>query len=222
MEDEIRTSWHSISCQFSIFDNQYRSDYDVDCEEIDGDDDYEADYTCPFCSDDFDMVGLCCHIEEEHAIEARTGVCPMCGASVGMDMVEHVVLEHENINRSQTKIKLSRGESQSILSVVRNKLQERNRKSLLKSSSSTVSSLSVSTDEMLRSFICSFPEPVEAEGVAPSSSANACVEKEPSNEFVLERSEANTCEHDEKLEEKAQRCKFVHSLVFSSIVDDGL
>ncbi|GJN14149.1 hypothetical protein PR202_gb00934 [Eleusine coracana subsp. coracana] len=31
-------------------------------------------YNCPFCGEDFDFVGLCCHIDDEHAVEANTGV----------------------------------------------------------------------------------------------------------------------------------------------------
>lgn len=29
---------------------------------------------CPFCAEDYDVVGLCCHIDEEHTIEAKNGV----------------------------------------------------------------------------------------------------------------------------------------------------
>ncbi|GMH02591.1 hypothetical protein Nepgr_004430 [Nepenthes gracilis] len=97
--EETWTFGASTSSKYNCLDNLYRSDdYDVDYEEIDGDDDYEADYPCSFCSDDFDIFGLCCHIEEEHPVEAKTGVCPMCGASAVEDMVVHVVMEHENIS----------------------------------------------------------------------------------------------------------------------------
>lgn len=43
-------------------------------EEIDGDDDIREEFPCPFCSEYFDIVGLCCHIDEEHPLEARNGV----------------------------------------------------------------------------------------------------------------------------------------------------
>lgn len=43
-------------------------------EEIDVDDDIREEYPCPFCSDYFDIVGLCCHIDDEHPIEAKNGV----------------------------------------------------------------------------------------------------------------------------------------------------
>lgn len=44
-------------------------------EEIDGDDDIREEFPCPFCSEYFDIVGLCCHIDEEHPVEAKNGVC---------------------------------------------------------------------------------------------------------------------------------------------------
>lgn len=44
-------------------------------EEIDGDDDIREEFPCPFCSEYFDIVGLCCHIDDEHPVEARNGVC---------------------------------------------------------------------------------------------------------------------------------------------------
>ena len=38
-------------------------------------DDVEVEYPCPFCSDDYDLVELCHHIDEEHNLEATHGVC---------------------------------------------------------------------------------------------------------------------------------------------------
>lgn len=43
-------------------------------EEIDGDDDMREEFPCPFCSEYFDIVGLCCHIDDEHPMEAKNGV----------------------------------------------------------------------------------------------------------------------------------------------------
>lgn len=43
-------------------------------EEIDVDDDIQEEYPCPFCSEYFDIVGLCCHIDDEHPVEANNGV----------------------------------------------------------------------------------------------------------------------------------------------------
>jgi len=43
-------------------------------EEIDGDDDIREEFPCPFCSEYFDIVGLCCHIDDEHTMESKNGV----------------------------------------------------------------------------------------------------------------------------------------------------
>ena len=43
-------------------------------EEIDGDDDVREEFPCPFCAEYFDIFALCCHIDDEHPVEARNGV----------------------------------------------------------------------------------------------------------------------------------------------------
>ncbi|KAF4359267.1 hypothetical protein G4B88_024231, partial [Cannabis sativa] len=77
--------------------NSLVTDMFMGFEEIDGDDDIREEFPCPFCSDYFDIVGLCCHIDEEHPVEAKNGVCPVCAMRVGVDMVAHITLQHGNI-----------------------------------------------------------------------------------------------------------------------------
>ncbi|CAE6123185.1 unnamed protein product [Arabidopsis arenosa] len=55
-----------------------RSDNFLGFEEIEGEDDFREEYACPFCSDYFDIVSLCCHIDEDHPADAKNGVCPVC------------------------------------------------------------------------------------------------------------------------------------------------
>lgn len=43
-------------------------------EEIDGEEEFREEFACPFCSDFFDIVSLCCHIDEDHPMEAKNGV----------------------------------------------------------------------------------------------------------------------------------------------------
>ena len=43
-------------------------------DDMDGDDESRPEFMCPFCAEDFDVVGLCCHIDEEHAVEANNRV----------------------------------------------------------------------------------------------------------------------------------------------------
>lgn len=60
-------------------------DYDEDDEEMGGDygeeevNDFESDkkseeLACPFCCEDFDVLGLCCHIDADHRMEVKPGV----------------------------------------------------------------------------------------------------------------------------------------------------
>ncbi|KAE8681333.1 Drought-responsive family protein, putative isoform 2 [Hibiscus syriacus] len=42
-------------------------------EEIEEDDELIMEYPCPYCSEDFDLLGLSCHINEEHHLEAGYG-----------------------------------------------------------------------------------------------------------------------------------------------------
>lgn len=44
-----------------------------DCYE-DGEEESRPEFLCPFCAESFDIVGLCCHIDEEHAVESKNGV----------------------------------------------------------------------------------------------------------------------------------------------------
>lgn len=34
-----------------------------------------ADFTCPFCYEDFDITLLCYHLEDEHCLETKNVVC---------------------------------------------------------------------------------------------------------------------------------------------------
>ncbi|KAG7030204.1 Protein DEHYDRATION-INDUCED 19, partial [Cucurbita argyrosperma subsp. argyrosperma] len=48
-----------------------QSHFYFDYEEVDGDDDLNSEYPCPFCPEEFDLVELCCHIDDEHPVEAN-------------------------------------------------------------------------------------------------------------------------------------------------------
>lgn len=44
-------------------------------EDMEGNEELRPEYSCPFCTEDFDMVGLCCHMDESHAAETKNEVC---------------------------------------------------------------------------------------------------------------------------------------------------
>ncbi|MBA0560193.1 hypothetical protein Golob_017108 [Gossypium lobatum] len=109
MEDDTWSFAFSASSRSYQSTVKSQSDLCIDFEEIEEDDELMTEYPCPYCSEDFDLLGLCCHIDEEHHLEAGYGVCyalpfwifvcPVCAQRVGMNMVDHITAQHGNILR---------------------------------------------------------------------------------------------------------------------------
>uniref|UniRef100_A0A2K1R8D1 Drought induced 19 protein type zinc-binding domain-containing protein n=1 Tax=Populus trichocarpa TaxID=3694 RepID=A0A2K1R8D1_POPTR len=104
--------------------------------------DLKAEYLCPFCGEDFDVVGLFCHIHEEHPAEAKNGVCPVCAKRVGM-----------NIITCSVRGDCRRGGANLAFSILRKELREGSLQSLLGGSSCFVSSSNTEPDPLLSPFI---------------------------------------------------------------------
>ncbi|XP_022136203.1 protein DEHYDRATION-INDUCED 19 homolog 3-like [Momordica charantia] len=189
-------------------------------EELEGDDDIREEFPCPFCSEYFDIVGLCCHIDEEHPIEARNGVCPVCEMRVGVDMVAHISLQHGNIFKMQRKRKSRKGGSHSTLSLLRKELQEGNLQSLFGGSSCLITSSNAAPDPLLSSFI--LPLSDDYGSVQPHLSAESSSAKSNSQEKLSERIVPPSPLSMQDKEEKAKRCAFVQGLLMSTILDDNL
>ncbi|CAF1702747.1 unnamed protein product [Brassica oleracea var. botrytis] len=52
---------------------KYHSGSCIEFEDVEEDDEMEVDYQCPFYTDDYDLVELCHHIDEEHHLDANNG-----------------------------------------------------------------------------------------------------------------------------------------------------
>ncbi|KAI5658625.1 hypothetical protein M9H77_27418 [Catharanthus roseus] len=190
-------------------------------EEIDvADDDIREEFPCPFCSEFFDIVGLCCHIDDEHPVEARNGVCPVCAMRVGVDMVAHITLQHGNIFKMQRKRKTRKASSHSTLSLLRRELREGNLQSLFGGSSCIVSSSSAPPDPLLSSFI--LPMADEYGSAQSHSSAETNSVKRSTNETASERKVHQPPLSVKDKEEKIKRSEFVQGLLLSTILDDIL
>nr|GMD43773.1 protein DEHYDRATION-INDUCED 19 homolog 3-like [Ipomoea batatas] len=127
-------------------------------EEIDMvDDDVREEFPCPFCSEYYHIVGLCCHIDDEHPLEAKNG----------------------------RKRKSRKGGSHSTLSLLRRKLREGNLQSLLGGSSFIAPSSSAAPDPLLSSFI--LPMGDDFGSAQPRSSAEAISAMKSTPENVSER-----------------------------------
>lgn len=61
-------------CGIYLIDFYGIADTFLGFEEIDGEEEFREEFACPFCSDYFDIVSLCCHIDEGHSMEAKNGV----------------------------------------------------------------------------------------------------------------------------------------------------
>ncbi|KAL8061566.1 hypothetical protein ABFS82_02G093200 [Erythranthe guttata] len=189
-------------------------------EEIEVDDDIREEYPCPFCSDYFDIVGLCCHIDDEHPVEAKNGVCPVCSMRVGVDMVAHITLQHGNIFKMQRKRKSRKAGSHSTLSMLRRELREGNLQSLFGGSSCVVSSTNAAPDPLLSSFILPMVEDYET---APThSSAESALVKKTTTATNSERKVKQAPMSIKDKEEKAKRSDFVQGLLLSVMLDDIL
>ncbi|KAL0006172.1 hypothetical protein SO802_013733 [Lithocarpus litseifolius] len=200
---------------------QSRSDMFMGFEEIDGDDDIREEFPCPFCSEYFDIVGLCCHIDEEHPVEAKNGVCPVCAMRVGVDMVAHITLQHGNIFKISFSFEKTRKSgAHSTLSLLRKELREGNFQSLFGGSSCIVSSSNAAPDPLLSSFI--LPMADDFVSAQPQFSPETSSVKKKTEQKVSERNVQSSPFSIKDQEEKAKRCEFVHGLLLSTILDDNL
>lgn len=185
-------------------------------------DDLKEEFLCPFCSEYFDIVGLCCHIDQDHPLEAKNGVCPVCSSRVGLDMVAHIALQHGSILKMQRKRKSRKGGSYSTLSLLRKELQEGNLQSLLGGSSRIVSSSNVAPDPLLSSFILPVADEFSSSQCQPNFLTGTRQSRKSSDETLSKKNvETPTLSVKDK-EEKEKRCEFVQGLLLSTFLDDIL
>ncbi|TYJ23937.1 hypothetical protein E1A91_A08G226900v1 [Gossypium mustelinum] len=212
----VRLSSASKRYQSSL---ESRSNMLMGFEEID-EDDIREEFPCPFCSEYFDIVGLCCHIDDEHPVEAKNGVCPVCALRVGVDMVAHITLQHGNIFKMQRKRKSRKGGSHSTLSLLKKELREGNLQTLLGGSSCIVSSSNSAPDPLLSLFILPMVDDFVSD--QPPFRTETSRNNKSSDMNKSERTIQSSPLSVKDQEEKAKRCECVQGLLLSTIVDDIL
>lgn len=192
-------------------------------EEADGDES-RPEYLCPFCAEDFDIVGLCCHIDEEHPVQAKNGVCPICAKREGSGLVSHITMQHGSLLKVRRKRRFRRGGSNSSLSILKKELREGNLQSLLGGSSFLVPpSTSTEADPLLSSFMYNNVAETSQDQTPLSTEAKSVVET--SNTDFLARSEKQqqgATLSGEDQEEKTRQSEFVQGLLFSTFFNDDL
>lgn len=198
-------------------------DFFVEFEDFDGEEeDIRLDFPCPFCSEDFDLVGLCFHLDEEHPSEAKSGVCPVCATRVGTNMVGHITTQHVNFLKGQHKLKPHKGEY-STVSFSRKELQDEHFRSIFGGLPSPISTSKMALDPLL-SFLQKASASDLSDDLQSTSSAEVVIEEQSLEETSVEGNSEPLPPpvSDKDQEEKAQRCKFVQGLLWSTILDDSL
>ncbi|XP_047095363.1 protein DEHYDRATION-INDUCED 19 homolog 2 [Lolium rigidum] len=222
-----RSSSSSASAAAAARRLQSRYDLYMGFDDVDagGGEDVEARgaeaYNCPFCGEDFDFVGLCCHIDDEHAVEAKRGVCPICAGRVGMDLIGHLTVQHASYFKMQRRRrvrKVSSG-SHSLLSLLRKDLRDGSLQSFLGGPSYVSNPPAAAPDPFLSSLICSLPVAEPLKDFHSDSSDKTFLLNKFRDEKTVERAETSLSEKDQK--ELAQRSAFTRELVLSTIFDDG-
>uniref|UniRef100_A0A0D9WFJ4 Drought induced 19 protein type zinc-binding domain-containing protein n=1 Tax=Leersia perrieri TaxID=77586 RepID=A0A0D9WFJ4_9ORYZ len=130
-------------------------------------------YNCPFCGEDFDFVAFCCHVDDEHAVEAKSGVCPICATRVGADLIGHLTMQH--------------GRSHSLLSLLRKDLRDGSLQSFLGGSSYVSNPPAAAPDPFLSSLICSLPVAEPSKDLHSVSSDNNFLLNKFPDEKTVER-----------------------------------
>ncbi|KAL3634636.1 hypothetical protein CASFOL_021690 [Castilleja foliolosa] len=171
-------------------------------EECDGEEELRPEFLCPFCAEEFDVVGLCCHIDEEHSNEASNEMCPVCA--------------------KKRRRRLRRGGSNFSFSMLKKELGEGKFQSLLGGSSFPVSSTNDKPDPLLTTFMHNPPAIDEPSSDQLLSTIEACsmaqtTVKGPNNGAVEQQKMS-----DEDQKERARKCEFVHGLLLSTFLDDNL
>ncbi|KAF5465414.1 hypothetical protein F2P56_015425 [Juglans regia] len=216
----------SLHTRLSTSSKRYQSRSDLffggGHDEIDVEEDSRAEFLCPFCAEDYDVVGLCCHIDEEHPREAKNGVCPICAKRVGMDIVGHATTQHGSFLKVQRKRRFRKGGSNSTFSQLRKELREGNLQIPFGGGSSCIVSSNTEPDPLLLSFmynarVVDEPVDVQSRSLVETSSVH-----KSSKEDFLERTSQQTMLSDEDQEEKTRKCEFVQGLLLSTILDDNM
>ncbi|XP_010556720.1 PREDICTED: protein DEHYDRATION-INDUCED 19 homolog 5 [Tarenaya hassleriana] len=192
---------------------KYPSGSCIALEDMEGGDEMAVDYPCPFCEEDYDLVELCQHIDEEHSLEADHGICPLCARWVKMNMVDHIIAQHKNILKSEQRHRFYRDES----------YQRKNKylQSLLEDSPPT-SNAAKSVPDSLISFIYNPPLPDEPKLVQPDSSTEANPESKSldKDSSKKDRKWSSPLSDTDQME-RTKRCEFVQGLLSSTMfVDD--
>ncbi|CAM8968192.1 unnamed protein product [Rhodiola kirilowii] len=200
---------------------EYEYEYEENEEEYDEeDDDGKMEFPCPYCSDDFDIVELCYHLESEHYNQiARNGICPICAMRVSMDLIGHLTKQHGKMIKIQVKLKLLKDQDETTVSLLKKEFHDEYMKSVLGNSCSS-SLPDMAPDPLLSSFMYSLPANPESSSVQSAHVAESSLEKEKLEDNLSKREcESSPPLSDKDHEERTRRSQFVRGMLCSTFLD---
>ncbi|XP_078161774.1 protein DEHYDRATION-INDUCED 19-like isoform X1 [Carex rostrata] len=184
---------------------------------------------CPFCGLEMDTMELCFHIDDEHPIQAKNGICPICIARVGTDIVGHIVVHHANFYKAQKRRRSRRSNlygSYSTNSLARKDLRDINIREVNSLHSLIGNGSSSRPDPLLSSFVSKLLPPVAADDTNDASvsvqDVHGQLDVDDIAQISLEDKHLQSTQPlvpKEDLEERTRRACFVQELVLSTIAD---
>ncbi|KAG5399100.1 hypothetical protein IGI04_020914 [Brassica rapa subsp. trilocularis] len=164
-------------------------------EDLEGEDDLKSEFICPFCAEVFDIVGLCCHIDEEHPVEAKNG---------------------SSYVQRRRRLRKGGGYSSAYLTL-KKELREANLQSLLGGSSSFASSTNIDSDPLLSSFMFNPPSAANKSATPVTEGASATTKLSQKESLKRDSREGPLSGEDR---EKAKKSEFVRGLFLSTMLGD--
>ncbi|XP_022142277.1 protein DEHYDRATION-INDUCED 19 homolog 4-like [Momordica charantia] len=198
-------------------------------DDLEMDDDGRPHFPCPYCYENFDVMSLCSHLEDEHSCETRVTVCPICSVKVMGDMLSHITLHHGHLYKLQRRHRLRKiaiPNSQA-LSLLSRDLREAHLQVLLGSTgyrTSTTNVPSATHDPFLSSLILNYPAS-EVEDISKSMLTTA---EEPSSENVAPSPiwkpsfdpSLSQEEREKRMRQAIGRAGFMRDMLFSTLLND--
>lgn len=194
-------------------------------------DEVRQDFPCPYCYEDFDIVSLCSHLEDEHSCESRVTVCPICSVKIVRDMLSHITLQHGNLFKMQRRRRLRRVAipNSQALSLLSRDLREAHLQVLLGGgggyrSNTTASASNAATDPFLSSLVLNFPSS-EAEEISKSllsGVSDTCMKNTASSHAWKSSFDPSLSyeEREKRMRQAAGRAGFVQDLLLTTLLRD--
>ncbi|KAG6433407.1 hypothetical protein SASPL_105021 [Salvia splendens] len=245
---EIALSSFSAPCNDDYNEEDEESEEEYDGEEVNGVEieGKSEELACPFCSEDFDVLGLCCHIDADHRMEVKPGIIRRFSPFSGLLRRGTLVVMIETSSRSSgfleqyscivvfngcledfqmlkgvilfiDSCRCSGEDSRKICPVCAVKVRDKHLRAV-KESPTVGSSSNAAADSMLLSFVNS-PQPAYRPQITEAATpSEASLSGKSSYDDSVEKFPLSLS--TDRNIEMARRSEFVQGLLLSTILDD--